>query len=163
MWFGVQSTRPVLVLDNTLGGAGALGKVGVNTEAPLSTFDVNGSVGFQYTNVAGVVGGSTVVGAADEYTFRIDLSGFAAGQRHTMELPLISGIDRRIYYFKATAATGASANAELALEPNVVDQIENFTPGGGGRLLAVGLPLILSPGSAVTIIANGSDGAWWVI
>ena len=96
---------------------------------------------------------SALTGATDNYNIVLPALG-------------ASTIDRRIYYFKVTNKTGAAApTATLTLKPNASDQLEDWENviGPGGNLLAAGDGFVIPLGDAVTVIANNTDGAWWVI
>ena len=167
IWMGVNSAIPTFII---VGNADSTGFIGIVEQAPLSTLDVGGSVGFKYTNVAGSNGATkTILDDEDEYTFRVDLSALTgAADNYNIVLPALglTTIDRRIYYFKVTNKTGAAAaTATLTLKPNASDQLEdwNNTVGPGGELLAAGVGFTISLGDAITVIANNTDGAWWVI
>lgn len=154
VWIGTGSA-PTLILRNA--------RAGILEQNPLSTLDVGGSVGFLYTNVAGSDGGTTNI-TGNEYTFRVDTSAMSGANTHTMQLPQLgaSTIDRRVYYFKATNISATAHSATVTITPNAADQIEDFTTGIG-QLFGAGVGLPITPGTAITIIANNSDGAWWVI
>ena len=158
MYLGVGATNPTFVLRN--------GRAGVGNETnPLSTLDVAGSVGFQYTNLS-ATNGATYIISGDEYTFRIDLNLFTANtDEYTIQLPTISStaIDRRIYYFKVTDITHQPGNhGDVLLQPESSQYMEDFAQGDGHRLPA-GDPLRVQAGQSITIIANATDETWWVI
>jgi len=170
LWMGVSSQNPTLIMKKQGVSSTGTGFLGIVEQAPLSTLDVGGSVGFKYTNVPGSNGVTkTILATEAEYTFRVDLSALTgATDNYNIVLPALgaSTIDRRIYYFKVTNITGAAApTATLTLKPNASDQLEdwNNTVGPGGELLSAGVGFTIPLGDAVTVIANNTDGAWWVI
>ena len=154
---GVNSTTGTLFLENA--------RCGVNENIPLSTLDVGGSVGFQYTPL-NATDATTYTITGDEYTFRIDLSGMTTTQdEYTIQLPTMSStaIDRRVYYFKVTDITHVTGNhGKVLIKPGTGQYIEDFSEGQGHRH-PVNDPLILQSGDAITIIANDTDKTWWVI
>ena len=139
------------------------GKCGIENEAPLSTLDVGGSVGFAYNNITAANGTTTLVASDTEYTFRIDVS---LGNKHTIVLPLLSTVDRRVYYFKVTnIGGGALGGADiLTIKTNAANQIEDVAAGQGRRFSAAassstGIPI--TSGQAILLFGNGTDGTWW--
>ena len=145
---------------------------GIENHDPLSTLDIKGSVGFKYTNLDTDVvvddGEYSITG--DEYTFRIDMSALtSANDVFTINLPVLgpTTTDRRIYYFKACALTASpSGTARIEINPDGTDQIEDWdglVNGGIGVPLGAGVALPIDVGDSITIIANNTDGVWWVI
>ena len=143
-------------------------RLGINQEDPISTLDVGGSVGFQYTNLT-ATDGTTYTITGDEYTFRVDVSGFTTTTDiYTIQLPTISStaIDRRIYYFKVTDIDEIQGkHGTVSIQPEASQYIEDFGTlnQNEGHRLAAGVPLGLKVGISITIIANNTDKTWWVI
>ena len=163
LMIGLGSTTPTFTLLN--------GRCAVSTTAnvitdPLSTFDIGGSVGFQYTPIDPTVSGDTYTITGNEYTFRIDVSGLTQNTDfYNIQLPVISSgaIDRRIYYFKVTDMAESNGNhGSIRLIPGAAQYIEDFGGGVGHRLLNP-LYLEVTAGESITVIANNTDSTWWVI
>ena len=154
MYIGVNSTEPTVILNNLIGGAGTFSDVGIIQKNPLSTLDIGGSVGFKYTNLPAAAEIEKILTALDnEYTFRIDL---VAGN-YTIELPLLSTVDRRVYYFKTTQI-GSAATGQLFINPNEVDFIDDSS---GGKL-PVGTGTFYGAGESMLLFGNGADQTWWI-
>ena len=151
MYIGVGSVDPTLILQNQ--------RLGVIETTPLSTMDVGGSVGYKYRTWVQSVDGPTInVGAADnELVFII----YPDGGDVTINLPAISGIDRRMYHIKnATTAAGASGHTVIiqpdATLPDKIDQQQvNTAPSNTA--------LIIDRLDSVQLLADGGNSIWWVL
>ena len=165
MWLGVQSTVPTVILKKQGTLSSDIANMGVIQQDPLSTLDIGGSVGFKYTNLNAVIGGTYNI-TGDEYTFRIDLADFTStSDEYIMQLPTISAsaIDRRIYYFKVTDINHNAGNhGTVLLTPEATQYVEDLDEGNGHRL-GQGDPLGITSGQSITLIANAADETWWVI
>ena len=149
MYIGVGSVLPTLRLQ---GNRCAI--ISDTDFQPLSTLDISGSVGFKYTNLPAAAETSKILTASDdEYTFRVDL---VAGN-YTIELPLLSTADRRVYYFKTTQI-GSAATGQLFINPNAVDFIDDSS---GGKL-PVGTGTFYGAGESMLLFGNGDDQTWWI-
>ena len=141
-------------------------RLGVIFDNPLSTLDVGGSVGFQYTTLDPTVSGTTYPITGDEYTFRIDVSSLLnPNDFYNIQLPVIStsAVDRRIYYFKVTdIAESNGQHGKVRLIPGAAQYIEDFNSAVGHRLLNP-LYMEIDAGTSITLIANNTDSTWWVI
>lgn len=143
-------------------------KCGVENESPLSTLDIGGSVGFQYSLLTGSNGGSDTL--SDEYVVIVDVQNVTTN--YTVQLPDLgaSTIDRRIYYIKIVSLDGAyTASATLNISPGASDAIEDLenTTNGPGTLLAdntdLAIPMNNAIGNSYTFMADNTRGGWWLI
>lgn len=158
LWMGTGSNVPTFIMKNNSPGLLSLSKIGIVEQNPNSTFEVAGSVGYKYTHIA--AGAGKTIGASDnELTFLVDCTGAVD---NTINLPAVSGIDRRIYYFKKIR-TAPGASGLLILNPNGTDTIE-ASSGGNGLQGNAGVALSIS-GNAVNlfVLADATTGGWWIL
>ena len=117
--------------------------------------DIGGSVGYQYTPVSTADSPKTIQTTDNEYVFICDVSSGSI----IIELPLISGINGRIYHFKVVNISGAATPGSLTL---------NISSGSGDRLEdANGVPIlstdVFSAPDNVVLIADTNNSAWWTL
>ena len=144
-------------------------KCGIQNEAPLSTMDIGGSVGFKYENVSPNHLDVIDVGATEQYTYRIDMGNITGSLEYAIaELPDLgtTTVDRRIYYFKVTDKDlTANSGAKLRIQPGASDSVELYISGSGPTGYVVGSNgyAQFGIGDAVTLIGNNDDKIWWII
>ena len=171
LWMGISSENPTLIMKKQGVSSTGTGFIGIIQQAPLSTLDIGGSVGFAYSLLTGSDAGSDTL--SDEYVVKVNMQNVTAGNTYTINLPALgpTTIDRRIYYIKIISLNGTwgGGTAFLAIQPAVNDGVEDIASGGSpGTLLADNTPVNIgmsnaNRGTSLTFIADNTSGGWWLI
>ena len=111
------------------------GKVGVGTDNPTSTLDVNGSVTYAYA------AGGTVNLTDAHYVYNCNVD------QAIVTLPSASGIEGRVYIIKVTV------DGQVNIRPQVDQFIDNI-PGPQGTFL--------QEWNTMTVVSNGVD-TWYTL
>ena len=169
LWMGCGSNVPTIIMVSA--GTTVPSNTGIVQQAPLSTLDIGGSVGFAYSLLTGSDAGSDTL--SDEYVVKVNMQNVTAGNTYTINLPALgpTTIDRRIYYIKIISLNGTwgGGTAFLAIQPAVNDGVEDIASGGSpGTLLADNTPVNIgmsnaNRGTSLTFIADNTSGGWWLI
>jgi len=150
MYLGAKSADPTLVLRG--------GKCGVGNEPnPLSTLDVNGSVGYQYRTWVQSVDGSTLTILTSEHELVFII--YPDGGDVTVNLPAMATLDRRMYHIKNAATASGSAGHQVNITPTGGDLIDQQAKNTAPATTALAVDRL----DSVQLVADLGHTTWWVI
>jgi hypothetical protein len=154
MWMGVGSDEPTFIMRNNTGGVGTYSNIGIIFKDPLSTLDVGGSVGYQSKTITFA---DTPYTLADELVLLVDTTGGDV----TVNLPQISGVDRRMYHIKAIEYGSGAGTNDVIIHPFAGDFIDQNNPS----VAPAATDIVIDRGDSVQIVADtfATTDTWWII
>jgi len=167
MYIGVGSVLPTLRLQGN--------KCAVVSDTdfqPLSTLDVGGSVGYQFTNLE-FSADTPYTPTGDELCFSVNFTGAGTGNTFVFNLPTITAtaFDRRMYHIINEAPTRAGAGATNIIQ--IVAPAGHYinTGAGTGFTMTSAGSFTMIPGDSVQFVAafegyddgTGRQPTWRVI
>ena len=143
MFLGAGSADPTLVLRNA--------RCGILFRDPLSTLDVGGSVGYQFTNLE-FSADTPYTPAGDELCFAVNFTGAGTGNTFVFNLPTITAtaFDRRMYHITNEATRRSDNNIIQIVAPS--GHYINTGTGSGFTMTSAG-SFTFRSGESVQIVA----------